>query len=520
MNRVRTSGRAWWFAGVVAGVAGLAASYCVAMVMTIREAPVVAVAELVIRLVPGAPTERAIDVLGHHDKTVLVAVILLLLLVVLGYAGRLARRAWWAPLLVYLALAAVGLVAVANERGSVTGDYLPVVVGLIAWPLCLALVTEPLRRRDREAGPVTAGEPDAGVEGAARRSVLVRGGSLAVVSLALGALGRRVGSGRRHVEATRRLLRLPGVTRPRAPGGVRVGLPGATQWATTNNDFYRIHTAIVVPTIEPADWRLRIHGMVDREVELSFQDLLDRRTTQAWITLNCVSNPVGGPLIGNAWWSGVRIADLLAEAGVKAGADAVLQTSDDGWTCGTPLGALTDDRNAMLAVAMNGEPLPIEHGFPVRTVVPGLYGYVSACKWVVDLEVTRFSDFQAYWTTKGWSERGPVKMSSRIDVPSGDADVPAGQLRVGGVAWAQHVGVEAVEVALDGGAWQRVELARTPSVDSWVQWAATLDVEPGDHLLRVRATDRAGLAQTGVDRDVLPDGSTGWHEIDFTAQDT
>ncbi len=285
---------------------------------------------------------------------------------------------------------------------------------------------------------------------------------------------------------------------------------------TEAEDFYRIDTAMVVPAIEPADWQLRIHGMVDREIVLTYQELIARRTTQAWITLNCVSNPIGGDLVGNAWWSGVRVAELLAAAGVHDGADAVLQTSEDGWTCGTPLGALTDDRNAVLAVAMNGEPLPIDHGFPVRTVVPGLYGYVSACKWVVDLEVTRFADVDAYWTRKGWSELGPVKIASRIDVPASGDDVPSGATRIAGVAWAQHTGIDAVEVAVDGGAWTAAELAAEPTIDSWVQWTTTVDLTPGDHTVRVRATDRAGTVQTGVERDVLPDGATGWHTIEFS----
>ena len=239
--------------------------------------------------------------------------------------------------------------------------------------------------------------------------------------------------------------------------------------------------------------------------------------TEAWITLNCVSNPVGGPLIGNAWWSGVRLADILAMAGPQAGADAVLQTSDDGWTCGTPLEALTDGRNAMLAVAMNGTPLPIEHGFPVRTVVPGLYGYVSACKWVVDIEVTNFAEISAYWTDKGWGELGPVKMSSRVDVPRSGADVPAGEVTFGGVAWAQHTGIEGVEFSVDGGDWTTGEIAALPTNDTWVQWSGTADVEEGDHTVRVRAIDKHGTVQTGVEADVLPDGATGWHASDFTA---
>ena len=280
---------------------------------------------------------------------------------------------------------------------------------------------------------------------------------------------------------------------------------------TPNDAFYRIDTALAVPAVEPETWQLRIHGLVDRELVLTYQDLVDRELTEAWITLNCVSNEVGGDLIGNAWWSGVRIADLLRAAGVQEGADAVLQTSDDGWTCGTPLSALTDERNAMLAVAMNGRPLPIEHGFPVRTIVPGLYGYVSACKWVVDLKVTRFAEIEAYWTERGWSELGPVKIASRIDV--------AERTRIAGVAWAQGTGIEGVEVSIDGGDWVPASLARVPNVDTWVQWVLAVDLEPGEHVAQVRATDRDGLVQTGEEQDPVPDGATGWHTVTFTASE-
>jgi DMSO/TMAO reductase YedYZ molybdopterin-dependent catalytic subunit len=330
-------------------------------------------------------------------------------------------------------------------------------------------------------------------------------------------LGNVLGRGRRQVEESRRLLRLPGVSEPQQPAGVSVDLPGVASWRTPNDDFYLIHTALIAPAIQPKAWSLRIHGMVEREVTMSYDDLMSRRLTQAWVTLNCVSNPVGGPLIGNAWWSGVRLADILAEAGVSDGADAVLQTSDDGWNCGTPLAALTDGRNAMLAIAMNGEPLPIEHGFPVRTLVPGLYGYVSACKWVVDMEVTRFTDISAYWTQRGWAELGPVKMSSRIDVPRRDDEFEAGDKRVGGVAWSQHTGISAVEVSLDGDAWQSTEIGNADTIDSWVQWTTTLPIEKGEHTLRVRATDNNGQVQTGTVADVLPDGSSGWHTVSFTA---
>ncbi|MEO5651458.1 MAG: molybdopterin-dependent oxidoreductase [Marmoricola sp.] len=324
------------------------------------------------------------------------------------------------------------------------------------------------------------------------------------------------GSGRRQVEQARRLLRLP-VKRGELPAGVNLG-EGIETWRTPNSRFYVIHTALAPPSISPADWELRIQGMVDREITLSYQDLIDRELTEAWLTLCCVSNEVGGDLIGNAYWSGVPVREVLAMAGVKAKANAVLQTSRDGWNCGTPLEALTDDRNALLAVAMNGQPLPVQHGFPVRMVVPGLYGYVSATKWIVDLEVTTFDKIDAFWTQRGWSEKGPVKTQSRVDVPRNGDTVASGKVRVGGSAWAQHTGIEKVEYMLDGGPWVEADLGRVPDADTWVQWAGTVDVGPGDHRVTVRATDLTGYTQTAVRTDVIPDGATGWHSHPFRAE--
>jgi DMSO/TMAO reductase YedYZ molybdopterin-dependent catalytic subunit len=327
--------------------------------------------------------------------------------------------------------------------------------------------------------------------------------------------GRLVGSARRGVETARALLRLP-VTGGEVPGGAELLVGDIEPWRTPNADFYRIDTAIVLPTIDPSDWRLRIHGMVDRELELTYADLVARELTEAWVTICCVSNEVGGDLIGNAWWSGVRIADILDAVGVHADADAVLQTSHDGWNCGTPLAALTDSRNAMLAVAMNGLPLPVEHGFPVRMIVPGLYGFVSATKWIVDIEVTRFDKFSAYWTERGWSEQAPVKTQSRIDVPRGGQTVGSGRRRIGGWAWAQHVGIEKVEFRLDGDAWQDAVLGTVPGADTWVQWSGTVEVSEGPHTLAVRATDMSGQTQTAAEQGVVPDGATGWHTVEFS----
>lgn len=534
---VTTVRGAWSAAGLAAGAAGLATSYFAAMALTIRESPVVAVAELVIRLTPGPVAEYLISLVGSLDKPLLLLGIFAFLAAVFAWAGRLARRTWWAPAVVYAALAAVGTVAVSVQRGAAAIDAVPVAVGFVTWLVTLSLLTEPLRRAEEEARTriEQADRPDVGhlmpaseaVEDDAddatpvgehtRRVFVVRTGMFLAAAGVLGVLGRVVGRGRRHVEEVRSLLRLPQVTDPEVPEGAGVGVRGVTRWMTPNDDFYRIHTAIVVPAIEPKDWSLRIHGMVERELTLTYDDLLDRQFTEAWVTLSCVSNEVGGDLVGNAWWSGVLLAPILEEAGVRPGADAVLQTSDDGWTCGTPLRALTDGRDAMLALAMNGRPLPIEHGFPVRTLVPGLFGYVSATKWVRELEVSTFADISAYWTERGWSELGPVKMSSRVDVPRSGEKVPAGRVVVGGVAWSQHTGIAEVEVSVDGGPWRPADLGTVPNEDTWVQWSGTVEVESGDHVVRVRAVDRDGTVQTDVERGVLPDGATGLHSRDFTA---
>ncbi|GAA3646446.1 molybdopterin-dependent oxidoreductase [Nocardioides ginsengisoli] len=511
---MRTS-RLWWaLAGLLAGAVGLALSYAAAAVLRVRVAPVVAVAEGVTALTPGPVARWAIDTFDTNDKLALVSGILVILAVVFALLGRAARQRWWLAVTGYVVLAAVGVVAVVAEPNTAFVDFVPIAIGLLAWIVTLAVLAEWLRRWELvEAGGEPAGEPTR-----TRRNFLALAAVTAGIAVAGGLVGRAAGAARRKAEQSRRLLRIEGVTAPAVPKGVTVGVEGVAPWQTPSSDFYLIDTAFIKPTIAPADWELRIHGMVERELRLSYDDLVSREVTEDWITLNCVSNEVGGKLVGNAWWSGVRLAPILAEAGPLPGADAVLQTSDDGWTCGTPLRVLTDERNAMLAVAMNGEPLPIEHGFPVRTLVPGLYGYVSACKWVVDMEVTRFDRFSAYWTDKGWSAQGPVKIASRIDVPHDGADVPAGEVVCAGAAWMQHTGISAVEVQVDGGPWQPATLANVPSVDTWVQWRISLTLPEGDHRLRVRATDKDGNVQTGAIADVVPDGATGWHTIAITAK--
>ncbi|MGZ4457294.1 MAG: molybdopterin-dependent oxidoreductase [Nocardioides sp.] len=497
-------------AGAVAGLSGLTASHALTALLHASATPVQAVAEVVIAKTPGPVAERLIHLVGRNDKPLLVGGVTVAVVLLGALAGVLEGRRRRTGMLVFVAMGVVALLAVMTRPGFTPTTILPLAVGVGVWLVVLAWLVDRATAPERA---VPGGQEEAGT---GRRGFLLAAAGVAVAALAVEGLGRVAGRGRQAVETTRRLLRLP-VDAGRVPAGADLGLPGTTPWRVPNSDFYRIDTALVVPSVDPESWRLRIHGMVDKPITLTYRELLARGLTQDWVTICCVSNPVGGDLIGNAFWSGVRVADLLAEAGVHPDADAVLQTSKDGWTCGTPVQALTDGRNAMLAVAMNGQPLPLEHGFPVRMIVPGLYGFVSATKWVVDLEVTKFATFSAYWTQRGWSPQGPVKTESRIEVPRDGGGTTTGRVRVGGHAWAQHTGIVRVELRLDGNPWQRAELGRVPGNDTWVQWAGTVDVSAGDHTLAVRATDRSGYTQTAARADVVPDGATGWHTIGFTA---
>jgi len=322
----------------------------------------------------------------------------------------------------------------------------------------------------------------------------------------------------RDVNAIQRALKLPKPARPAAPLplGTDLRIPGLSTFVTPNRNFYRVDTAIVLPEILPANWQLRIHGMVQREVVLTFEDLLRRPLIEDWITLCCVSNPVAGPYIGNAKWLGASLRSLLQEAGIKAGADQLLCTSSDGFTSGTPVQTAMDGRDALLAVAMNGAALPVEHGFPARLVIPGLYGYVSACKWIVDIEATTYAANQAYWVPRGWDPQAPVKTESRIDVPTGQNPIKSGkQISIAGVAWAQHKGIDAVEVRVANGPWQQARLAAVPGIDCWRQWVYdwNVNVGPGTYLIEARATDKTGYTQTPLQQPPEPNGASGYPSV-------
>ncbi len=297
------------------------------------------------------------------------------------------------------------------------------------------------------------------------------------------------------------------------PADETLNIDGLSPFYTPESTFYRVDTSLVVPKVKASSWQLRIHGMVDKPVILTFDELIQRPMVEHDVTLTCVSESVGGGYIGNARWQGILLADVLREAGIQSGADQIVMRDVNGMTIGVATDPVLDGRTSMLAVGMNGQLLPQEHGYPVRAVIPGLYGYVSSTKWVVDMELTTFGAFDAYWVKQGWSQQGPIKTESRIDVPKGGGtDLAAGQVTIAGVAWAQHTGIEAVEVSVDG-IWYEAKMAVQDTIDTWRQWYYVWDATAGPHTLQVRATDKTGYTQTAVVHRTEPNGATGYHTI-------
>jgi DMSO/TMAO reductase YedYZ molybdopterin-dependent catalytic subunit len=344
-----------------------------------------------------------------------------------------------------------------------------------------------------------------------RRRFLIVSGVAAATAAVTGYAGRELNA-RQSVTQARAALRFPrpATPAPPLPAGSDLRLPGLSPFVTPNGPFYRVDTAILLPQVAPDTWHLRVHGMVEREITISFAELLRRPLIEHYVTLTCVSDPVSGPYVGNAKWLGASLADLIREARPRAGASQLLCTSTDGFTSGTPLEAVLDGRDALLAVAMNGTPLPVEHGFPARMVIPGLYGYVSATKWVTDIKVTTFQSEIAYWVQRGWSQQAPIKTELRIDIPFSGATLARGRTAIAGVAWAQHRGIDAVEVRVDGGLWHQATLAAVPGNDTWRQWVWYWDATPGNHTIEARATDATGHTQTALQAATTPNGATGY----------
>ena len=530
-------------AAVAMGVSQLAAGLTVA-----QSSPVLAVGQAAIDLTPLPVKDFAISTFGTHDKDALVLGILVILAAFAAVIGILAVRRLALGLAGLAVFACIGLAA-ALTRPTATAEYvIPTLVGAAAGAFALTrLVRAAHGLESRRSTPARAPEAPGALEDSegpageleppdrpaaepastftylpnpadrgpsgwpARRRFLAASGAAAVTAAAGALVGRELIT-RHNVSAARAALRFPrpAAAAPPLPPGVDLNLPGLSSFITPNGSFYRVDTAILLPQVDPATWQLRIHGMVQREVTLTFDQLLRRPLIENYLTLTCVSDPVGGPYVGNARWLGASLADLIRQARPLAGADQLLCTSVDGFTSGTPLQIVLDGRDALLTVAMNGQALPVAHGFPARMVVPGLYGYVSACKWVTDINVTTFAGNDAYWAQRGWAQQAPIKTESRIDVPATNSTIAAGRTSVAGVAWAQHKGIAAVEVRLDRGSWQQARLAAVPGIDTWRQWVWEWDATPGTHLIEARATDATGYTQTAVQAQPPPNGASGY----------
>ncbi len=521
--------------GLLSTLAGLAVAELVVGTVRGASSPVLPVGQEVIDIVPPAVKDWAIAWFGTADKAVLILGTVFSLAVIGSVVGILAVRGSRAY--AYAVTAVVGLIgvwAVTMRPDPTFGKVLPPLIGTLAsiaviWWLAPEPAVPPVT-----ASPATEQPGVAGSTGADRRGFVRGAATVGLLSLVVGGVGRSL-RGRFAVDDEIASLTIPEpddpVSTPAAvpaqaeaavPGPRDFEIDGVESWVVPNDDFYRIDTALAVPQVPRESWRLRIHGMVDRELELTFADVLARPMIERYITLSCVSNEVGGGLVGNALFQGVRLKDLLDEAGVQDGATQVVSRSIDGWDCGSPTSVIMDGRDAMLAIAMNGEPLPAEHGYPARLVVPGLYGYVSATKWVTEIELTRWEDFDGYWIPRGWAKEGPVKTMARIDRPRSGRTLDAngdGVIDIAGLAWAVHRGIGRVEVSIDDGEWLECELAGVPGDDTWRQWRYQWrDAPPGEHTVRARAYDRAGEPQPAEPKGVAPDGAQGYHQVRFSVE--
>lgn len=505
--------------GLVAAAAFLGIAEFGALLLGGAGSPLVAVGSAVIDLAPAGAKNLMVALFGTGDKVALFVLMTVLVAAISAGAGVLERARPPFGALVFAVGGVLALIAVSTRSGSGTFDGAPTVFGVAAAVITLRLLLRRLRRWEAAAAVPSASPRPALAE---RRAFLVWGVATAAVAVVVGTASRVGSSAMQAVAAARRAVRLPAAATPApaVPGGASLDVDGITPYVTPNADFYRIDTALRVPSIDPADWSLRIHGAVEHEVTLTWDELLALPLEEHMATLSCVSNEVGGDLIGNALWLGYPIRELLARAKPTGDADMVLSRSIDGFTAGTPLDVLQDEgTDALLAIGMNGEPLPTEHGFPARMVVPGLFGYVSATKWVTEMEVTRFADAQGYWTPRGWSERGPVKLESRIDTPQNGTTVTVGeQVAIAGVAWQPHTGVKAVQVRVGSGAWQQAELAESVSADTWRQWVLRWTPTAGSHRIEVRAVSADGEVQTSVERPPAPNGATGWASVTVDAK--
>lgn len=504
--------------GVLATLAGAAAGHLIAAALLPGSSPVLAVSAAVIDRTPTPMKEWAIREFGDRDKVILLGSVLAATLLLGALAGALSRRSPRAGAGVLLGLVAVaGAAAVTRPDAGATSPLPAIVTAAVGVGTLLALARiargGSLRHKPRATlDPATPATP--ATPAATRRTLLRVSATVAVLTAAGGVLGEWLHRLRASIVPI--TLPAPSDPAPPLPVGLEKAFGQISDFQTSSGDFYRVDINLSLPIVQAADWSLRIDGDVERPYTLTFDELAALPLIERDITLTCVSNEVGGKYVGAARWLGVPVKALLERAGVRDGADQLYSTAEDGFTISTPLAAVLDGRDAMVAIGMNGEPLPAEHGFPARLVTPGLYGYVGATKWLRRMTVTTYADKTAYWTDRGWAIDAPIKISSRIDTPRPLARVPAGRVPIGGVAWAQQRGIGAVEVQVDDGPWQRATLGPDAGVDYWRQWYLLWDAEPGRHTLAVRALTETGELQTAARARPFPEGSSGIQAIQIT----
>jgi DMSO/TMAO reductase YedYZ molybdopterin-dependent catalytic subunit len=509
----------WWppTAGVLSAGVGLAVGELVASIAD-AAGPVVVVGDGVVDRVPSGLKKWAIDVFGTNDKIALIAGVMILTAIYAAFVGRAASKRFRAGLFGVVAFASVGIAAALSGRSPSARDTAGVAAAFLATIGCLWLLV------GGKPHPSTGVSENASVPESMRAPAVVgrrqflamTGGATAVAAGSL--VGSRalkddvVAASAKPIPPTVRRLPVKKLM-------TESGIENMPPFFSPNDNFYRIDTALVIPQVDASTWSVKVVGKVERELTISYQDLRSEKygpLIEHDCTLMCVSNEIGGDLVGNARWTGVRLSDILKAAGVQDGATQIFLTSVDGFTAGFPTEVALDGREALLAIGMNGEPLPARHGFPARLVIPGIYGYVSAVKWISEIKLTTFEDDQGYWLPRGWSALAPVKTCSRIDVVGTGGrigPVAPGPTPIGGVAWAQHVGIAKVEVQVDDGPWREAKLAEDGGIDTWRQWSIVWDATPGRHDIRVRATDSTGFTQNEAPVPVAPDGAEGWHSV-------
>jgi DMSO/TMAO reductase YedYZ molybdopterin-dependent catalytic subunit len=506
MNERPPSRLAAALAGLVAGGLGLGFAELVAGLLPGAASPVLAIGSLVIALQPPNAKQLVVDVFGTNDKLALNLAVLVGALVLSALLGMLGRRSErWAQ------AGFVGL-GVLTFVAAVRDPLVDVLVAGLTASVSVGISIVTVQWLLRMAGPRDADA--ARMLDFDRRRFLGTGVALAGAAVTSGVIGRVLLERRETAAAAVPDVPAAAATVPPLASGVELDVEGITPLVISNGNFYRIDTSLLTPRLDVASWSLTVNGMVERPFTINYAELLAMPLVDQYVTIACVSNEVGGDLVGNALWRGARLRDVLDRAGVQAGATQIVGRAFDGWTAGFPTSWLdAPDREALVAVAMNGEPLPPEHGYPARLIVPGLFGYVSATKWLTNIELTTLEAFDAYWVPLGWAKEAPILTQSRIDVPRSASSLTAGAIPVAGVAWAPDRGVSAVEVQVDDGPWQPAEVSMSISDATWVQWLFRWEPTAGSHTLRVRATDGDGEVQTDRLTRPPPDGARGHHTI-------